>query len=84
MKNRTKLATILLVFVAMFSCEKTKNEPTCNCYEYHEKSGVIFPNGTPQTTYLFDYKTSQTSTDCSTATDWIYTTQGRRYKVICE
>jgi len=93
MKNyKLSLGAIILIMMILFSCEKAKinkseePEQTCNCYEQHEKAqGGQMPNGSIGIVWVLDYNTTTIGTDCSMATDLIWTDNGtKRYKVICE
>jgi len=73
----------LLLLVVLFSCNKTPNEPSCNCVEYHEK--LDFAPGTLNLTWQEDYSTDSIPDLCAKDNGtWIYNSNNtQRYRFIC-
>jgi hypothetical protein len=75
---------LIALMIILFSCNKSTEAESCNCYETHELLEPTVINGSIQTVWNFQYNTPSTEQPCSNASDWIFISQSERYKVICQ
>ena len=80
-RSMFSIAMAILLVVALFSCDKEDDE--CQCYQSHEELTTVNNGGVVTTQWVVDYQTQPTSADCSTATGYVSTGTGTRFKTIC-
>jgi hypothetical protein len=80
--NKLKQYTAILALgTILISCNKNDE---CQCYQSHEElTTVVSPAGTIVTQWVVDFQTEPSSADCASATDYVSTGSGKRFKTIC-
>jgi hypothetical protein len=79
--NKLKQYTAILALgTILMSCNK---EDECQCYQVHEELTTVNNGGVVSTAWVVDFQTTPTSADCASATDYVSTGTGTRFKTIC-
>ena len=73
---------LALALTSLFSCEKAEVVKSCSCYKQNQEVQVVNNNGQLQVQWVDTYQ-EPAGKDCDNATDWVDTSTGKRYKVIC-
>jgi len=81
--NRILMTIFTVLTIVMLTFASCNKDEECQCYQSHEELTTVNNGGVVTTQWVVDYQTQPTSADCSTATGYVSTGTGTRFKTIC-